>query len=371
MVTIADVARAAGVSTASVSRALSGSRGVRAETLHRVTAAVAKLNYQVNPVASALRGKVTRTVGMVVPDIENPFFPSVVKAVEDALYSSGISLFLCDAQDSAEVEADRLAALLLRSVDGLIISPVDAVRSRPAVATAAKRVPLVQVDRRVNVETDVVSVDHRRGIELVIEHLVARGCKTFAFVTTAHRSSIAIERLQAYTTLVRGVDTKSSTRILAGDLTVAWGVEAGTRIVKGSCPQAVVCANDLIAFGVLRAFRKAGVRVPDDVVVSGYDDLPLAEVVDPRLTSVRQPLEALGQEAVRFVVSAIETPGFPRRELRLLPELVVRESTNRVALEVAPDVEDWKAVKHGLAAANGPLSAVASGRMGRRTRLQR
>jgi len=337
MATISDVARAAGVSTASVSRALSGSRGVRPETLRRVSAAVASMGYKVNPLASALRGKVTRTVGMVVPDIENPFFPSVVKAVEDALHSSGMSLFLCDAGDSVEVEADRLAALLARSVDGLIISPVDAVRSRPAVAAATIRVPLVQVDRRVNVSTDVVAVDHGRGIELVIEHLVGRGCISFAFVTTASRSSIAIERLQAYTKLVRPIDRKSSTRILAGDLTAAWGTQAGTRIVQDSCPQAVVCANDLIAFGVLRAFRKAGVQVPEDVLVTGYDDLHFAELFDPPLTSVRQPLEALGQEAVRFVVSAIETRDFPRRELRLLPELIVRESTGGAPVELAPD----------------------------------
>jgi LacI family transcriptional regulator len=325
--TISDVARAAGVSTASVSRALSGSRGVRAETLRRVTAAVNRLNYQVNPVASALRGKSTRTVGMVVPDIENPFFPSIVKAVEDALHSSGMSLFLCDARDSVEVEADRLHALLARNVDGLIISPVDATRSRPAVAAAAKHVCLVQVDRCVNADTDVVSVDHTRGIELVVEHLVGTGCDSFAFVTTANRSSIAIERAQAFTTFVRPIDRKSSTRILAGELTVSWGMEAGTRIARDFCPRAVICANDLVAFGVLQALRESGLRVPDDVMVTGYDDLPFAEVTEPRLTSVRQPLEALGREAARFVLSAIEKRGLPRRHLRLLPELSVREST--------------------------------------------
>ena len=112
MATIEDVARSAGVSTASVSRALSGARPVRSDTLHRVTAAAKELNYKVNPVASALRGKVTRTVGMVVPDIHNPFFPEVVKAVEDALHQSGIGLFLCDANDSPEVEAERLPGSL-------------------------------------------------------------------------------------------------------------------------------------------------------------------------------------------------------------------------------------------------------------------
>jgi LacI family transcriptional regulator len=302
---------------------------VRAETLRRVIDAASKLDYKVNPVASALRGKVTRTVGMVVPGIVNPFFPAVVKAVEDALHHSGMSLFLCDANDSPEVEAERLAALLARSVDGVIVSPVDAVQSRAAVAAAAKRIPLVQVDRHVNVESDVVSVDHARGIQLVLEHLIGQGCSSFAFVTTAGRFSIASERLQAYVRCVRPIDRASATRVLAGDLSIAWGNEAGTRLGSGYCPQAVVCANDMIAVGVIQAFRAQGIRVPEDVAVTGYDDSILAGVVEPRLTTVRQPLGPLGQEAVRFVISAIECPGLPKRELRLLPELVVRESSAR------------------------------------------
>jgi LacI family transcriptional regulator len=322
-----DVAKSAGVSTASVSRALSGARPVRSETFQRVIAAVKELDYKVNPMASALRGKVTRTVGMVVPDIVNPFFPAVVKAVEDALHRSGMSLFLCDSNDSPEVEADRLEALLARSVDGLIISPVDAVKSRAAVAAASKRVPLVQIDRHVNVGSDMVLVDHSRGIQLVLEHLIELGCCSFAFVTTRERSSIANERLQAYVRCVRPIDPKSASRVLAGDLSIAWGKEAGMRLVGGRCPQAVVCANDLVAVGVLQTFRMQGIRVPEDVAVTGYDDSLFADVVEPRLTTVRQPLGVLGQEAVRFIISAIESPSSPRRELRLLPELVVRASS--------------------------------------------
>ncbi len=332
LVTIEDVALAAGVSTASVSRALSGSRPVRPETRRRVLAAASELNYQINPLASALRSKVTRTVGMVVPDIVTPFFPAVIKAVEDALHQSGLGLFLCDANESPALEARRLEALLARSVDGVIISPVDAVKSRAAVAAAAKRIPLVQVDRHVNVNTDIVSVDHRRGIQLVLDHLIAQGCSSFAFVTTESHPSIANERLEAYVHYVRKADRDSADRILAGDLSIAWGVEAGTRLAAGFLPNAVVCANDLIALGVLQAFRARGIRVPQDVAVTGYDDSTFASVVEPRLTSVRQPLGPLGQEAVRFITSAIESPGLPPRELRLLPELVVRDSSSMLAV---------------------------------------
>jgi LacI family transcriptional regulator len=126
------------------------------------------------------------------------------------------------------------------------------------------------------------------------------------------------------------VDRASADRILAGDLSIAWGEEAGVRLSTGFLPNAVVCANDLIALGVLQAFRALGIRVPQDVAVTGYDDSTFASVVEPHLTSVRQPLGPLGQEAVRFITSAIESPGLPHRELRLLPELVVRGSSSVV-----------------------------------------
>ncbi len=295
-------------------------------------AAANGLNYQINPLASALRSKITRTVGMVVPDIVTPFFPAVVKAVEDALHQSGLGLFLCDANESPALEARRLESLLARSVDGVIISPVDAVKSRAAVAAAARRVPLVQVDRHVNVNTDLVSVDHRRGIQLVLDHLIAQGCSSFAFITTGGHPSVANERLEAYVHYARKVDRASADRILAGELSIAWGEEAGTRLSASHLPDAVVCANDLIALGVLRAFRARGVRVPQDVAVTGYDDSTFASVVEPHLTSVRQPLGPLGQEAVRFITSAIESPELPHRELRLLPELIVRESSSTISV---------------------------------------
>jgi LacI family transcriptional regulator len=230
-----------------------------------------------------------------------------------------------------------LAALIARNVDGVIISPVDAVKSRAAVAAASKRVPLVQVDRHINVESDVVSVDHSHGIHLVLDHLVAQGCSSFAFVTTTRRVNVASERLEAYIKCVRPIDRASADLVFPGDLSIAWGAEAATRIADRSHPQAIVCANDLIALGVLRTLRRRGIRVPEDVAVTGYDDLVFADMVEPRLTTVRQPLGPLGREAARLVISAIESPGRPRHELRLLPELVVRESSTLRSTSTACD----------------------------------
>lgn len=333
--TIEDVAREAGVSRATVSRALSGAPGVSAATLRRVSDVSVALGYRPNRIAQSLRKRTTKTVGMVVPDIANPFFPAVVQAVETALHESGISLLLCDAANDPAVEADRLLALLDRQVDGLVVSPVDERDSARAVAAAAAQVPLVQVDRRVAVRTDMVTVDHRLGIELAVRHLVDEvGCRSFAFVTTAARVSTASERLQAYRAAVRRVDRASARRVLAGDLSVAWGCEAARQLMETPLPDAVVCANDLIAAGLVHTFSAIGVRVPADVAVTGYDDSFFASVTDPPLTSVRQPLHQLGEEAVRLLLSgqhrsAAHGP-YPR-ELRLIPELVVRRSSRRSA----------------------------------------
>jgi LacI family transcriptional regulator len=154
---------------------------------------------------------------------------------------------------------------------------------------------------------------------------------SFAFVTTAGRLSIASERLRAYGRCVCPIDRESVYGGgLAGDLSIAWGNEAATRLFAIDCPQAVICANDLVALGVLETFAIRGTRVPEDVAVTGYDDSIAASVVRPRLTTVRQPLGALGEEAVRFIMSTTESPSRPRRELRLLPQLIVRESSAKL-----------------------------------------
>ena len=264
----------------------------------------------------------------MVPDIVNPFFPAVVKAVEGALYGREVGLFLCDAGESSLLEAKRLSALLARQVDGVLISPVDEVQSKKAVVTAVHSVPLVQVDRCVAVQSDMVAVDNALGTRLLIEHLVDQGCSSFAFVTTAARLSPTRERLEAYEKAVLEVDEPSSRRVIAGELTVQWGREAARRLLsEGGLPDAVVCANDMIAVGVLGTLSAAGVRVPADVAISGYDDSILAENSDPPLTSIRQPLELLGEEAVRLLLSGIDDRSLPARAVKLSPELVVRRST--------------------------------------------
>jgi LacI family transcriptional regulator len=262
--TLKDVARLAGVHPATASRALSGARTVSPEHARAVQRAARSLNYHVNPIGRALKRRATSTIGMIVPDIENPFFPAMVRNVERALDREGFGLLLCDADNSVEVEAQRMDALLRRQVDSLIISSVHAQDSRKAVLRAAAEVPVVQVDRIVDASTDAVEVDQHGAIEAVIDHLRSTGRRRFAFVTSGEPISPIRGRLDAYRDIL-AADRAAQRRIYVGDLTLAWGTEAATRMLAGPdpVPDAVICANDLIAVGVMQTLRRDRRAEPD------------------------------------------------------------------------------------------------------------
>lgn len=327
--TLRDVALAAGVSPATVSRVLAGSRNVGEPLASTVREAAAQLDYRPNSAARALRRQTTDTVGMVVPNIVNPFFPAVVQAVEAALAASGRSLLLCDAQDDHALEARRVQALLARDIEALLISPVDSVASAVTVRSAAGRVRVVQIDRWVDAPTDKVLVDQAAGIAAVVAHLVGQGRRRLAFVTSSLSISTAVERLAAYREGVAAHGAEGAERILVGDFSLGWGREAGEHLAqsRATLPDAVVCANDLIALGVVQALRRAGLEVPGEVAVTGFDDTSLAELGEIPLTTVRQPFEAVGLEAVRLLSADGDGRVPPPRRLVLEPTLVVREST--------------------------------------------
>jgi len=301
-VTIRQVAEAAGVSPATASRVMSGTRNVTPELRRRVLAAGKRLDYRANRVARALRTRSTGTVGMVVPNIANPFFPVIIQAVEKELRAHGTQLLLCDSGDNVAQEAELVRSLLDHRIDGILLSPCDRVSSRDAVRLAFGRVPLVQIDRRASLDAAFVGVDQEAAMTEVVEHLSAQGCRRFAYVTSSSRASTAAERYRAYRRAVRQFTNGSDKRLYPGDFSIEWGAEAARRILaEDDMPDAIVCANDVLALGVLVVFRSQGLDVPGDVLLTGFDDTELAAVAWPPLTSVRQPLEEVGKRAVELL----------------------------------------------------------------------
>lgn len=327
-VTLRDVALASGCSIATVSRVLAGTRPVGAETARTVREAAERLGYRPNQVARALRSRSTGTVGLVLPQITNPFFPSLVRELEHALHAEGRAVLLADCDDDPVTEAARIGVFLGRRVDALLLIPVDERRSREAVTSAAAQVPLVLLDRGCGPGiADSVAVDNAAGMALVLDHLAAAGRRRPCFIGAAGTASAAVERRAAYEAGAAALDPAAPGRVELGDFSVEWGRAAVDRVWP-SRPDALICANDLIAAGALQRLRQLGADVPGEVAVTGFDDIPLAGLADPALTTVRQPVGELAAEAARLLSrrpSAGE-PG-PRRTVRLAPQLVVRASS--------------------------------------------
>ena len=341
-VTISDVAARAGVSPATVSRVLSASRRVGHDVEIRVREAADDLGYLGNGIARALRIRRTDTIGMVVPSILNPFFTTLVDSMEGVLHAAGKHLFLCDSRQDPAVEASHLRSLVERHVDGIVVSPVHDTASAAAVAATARALPLVQLDRRVDVAgTDWIGLDDDAAMKAVMTHLAESGVISAAFVTSVLTNSSTSLRLQGFRSWAGRLGIREvNGGVVLGEYSVDSG-DAAARQLLGSVdpPQAVVCADDLIAIGVLRAARDLGVRVPQQLQVTGFDDIVFASHVTPALTSVAQPTGEMATEALRLLVArgadgaGVGGVGAGQSEMgsgvriSFTPELVMRQST--------------------------------------------
>ncbi|MBO8199425.1 LacI family DNA-binding transcriptional regulator [Streptomyces smyrnaeus] len=307
-VTLRDVARASGCSVSTVSRVLANSRPVGAGTARRVREAAERLGYRPNQVARALRSRSTATVGLVLPQITNPFYPTLVRELTHVLDERGRAVLLADCDDDPAKEAARIESLLARQVDALLVVPVDEHRSRPAVTAAAARVPLVLLDRSCGPGVaDLVAVDNAAGMALVLDHLAAQGRRRPCYIGADGTASAAAERRAAYETGVESLTPGEPPLLALGDFSAAWGREAVDRLWnerrRGDGPafDAVVCGNDLIALGAIQRLRQLGADVPGQVAVTGFDDVPPADLADPAVTTVRQPVRDIAVEAVRLL----------------------------------------------------------------------
>jgi LacI family transcriptional regulator len=323
---IYDVAKAAGVSAATVSRVLSGSRGVRAESSTAVMEAVEKLGYRPNHLGRALRRRATFAIGMIVPRVDNPFFPRIVQYTEEYLRHKGYALLLCSSNDDPEIEAQRLEMLTDRQVDGVLISPCHQTLSLPAVQRAAERVPLTQLDRSVDADGyDYVGMDDEDGLRQLVEHMRDIGRREIAYVGGELGNWSGARRRDAF---LAAAPSTAQDRVLLGTFSEEWGRQAAQRLFDSpNPPDAIVCGNDLVAHGVLSIALERGLRVPQDVAISGYDDISLASLVRPALTTLRQPVGDLTAQATDLLLARIEDPQREPHRATLRATLIVRDST--------------------------------------------
>jgi DNA-binding LacI/PurR family transcriptional regulator len=320
-----DVAREAGVSRALVSLVMRDQPNVSSARRGRVLEVAGRLGYRPNAMARSLASRRTRTVGVVLDDLRNPFFAEIAGGVEELASELGYQLLLGAGGRLARRERAALATLLEYRVDGLIlVSP----RMRAAdIAGAAAEVPVVVVGRQLRgVDADSVLIDERHGTGLVLDHLTLLGHERITHVD-AGRGAGGPQRRAAY---VRGMKARrlgSYARVISGDFTEEAGTNAARELLaEPELPTAVFAANDMVAAGLLGEFDRAGVAVPDDVSIVGYDNISIAHLAHVSLTTVDQPRSEMGRMALELLLARIEqrAPGVVRL---VEPTLVVRSTT--------------------------------------------
>lgn len=330
-VTIRDVARLAGVSLGTVSNVLNNPEMVAEATRQRVRAAIAKTGFVRSTAAHQLRVGKSRTVGVLLIDVANPFFAEMVRGTERALRDEGYVLMVCSSDESVERERRYLRVLEEHRVDGLLIAPVE--RDLTHVAKLAKRgVPTVLLDREdERAQLCSATVDDVRGGELAAAHLLALGHEVLAFVNGPTAIRQCADRREGARRALRRTRRRRPVQLVevgVDALTVEQGEEAAARLLRSMPrPTAVMCANDMLALGVLKGLTEAGVKVPDDMALVGYDDVAFASMLSPSLTSVRQPKYELGVTAAELFLEETRAPDHQHRCVRFEPELIVRSSS--------------------------------------------
>jgi DNA-binding LacI/PurR family transcriptional regulator len=328
---IEDVARQAGVSTATVSRVLSGKPYVSDELRERVMSAVQDLNYRPSRVARSLRVQRSSIIGLIVSDIQNPFFTSVVRAVEDTAYQHKFSVFLCNSDENSDKETMYVELMVAEHVAGVILSPTlgqnDIYRH-----LAEAGVPAVAIDRRVtNVDIDSVLVDNVGAARQAVLHLLEMGHRRIGAVVGTPVSSTGEERLRGYVEALQVYGIAIEPELIrTGMPRVPTGHDFTNELLAlPHPPSAIFAGNNLLTLGALSAIHERGLRIPEDIGLAAFDEMEWMYFVKPALTVVAQPTYDVGRMAVELLLQRMEDPDRPYQEVVLAAALHIRESSNR------------------------------------------
>lgn len=335
-VTIKTIAEELGVSYATVSRALNNHPDVNNQTKKTVIEKANELGYQPNAIARGLVNKETKTIGLVIPDITNPFFPQVARGVEEAAATADYNIFLCNTNWNSDREKHYVNALMQKQVDGLIMTP------------SSEKLPYLDRLLNSNLETIFISsfiklnnytsiiVDNSKGTETATEYLINKGHQKIAFIGAGEERYANQERLKGYKKALE----KNNIKINKNNITNvknSYDRKSGYNLMKEilnssskkTLPTAVVCYNDLLALGVIQALTEKNYRVPEDMAVIGFDDIPFSSLPEVQLTTVAQPKYKMGKIALETLIEKIKTDSKKefKEKIVLAPELMIRKTT--------------------------------------------
>jgi len=324
--TILDVAARAGVSKSSVSRVLQGSPLVSEEARAAVLAAIEELGYRPNAAARTLARRQSHSIGVLVSDLHNPFFPMVLDGIDAVAEEHGYTSLIVRGKRRSQTEEQALGRLLELQADGIVA--VTERLSRDAVVEAARSVPLVMLTQTPRIpRVDTVVSDNREGARLVVDHLAALGHAGIAMIADA-REHAGAERIEGYQAAMAAHQIGGHIRVLNAPPTEHGGYDAARELLAGAgTVTAIFAGNDLSAFGVLDALAEHGLQIPRDMSVAGYDNTPVAALRTVSLTTVDQFATDIGAEAMRSVLARVKRRDRPARHVLVPPRLIERATT--------------------------------------------
>ncbi|CAH1219859.1 LacI family DNA-binding transcriptional regulator [Paenibacillus sp. JJ-223] len=327
--TIYDIAREAGVSIATVSQVINGKGKISEKRRAEIMEIMERLNYQPSAIAAALTGKQTYTFGLLVPDISNPYFAELARAVEDRSRKLGYSVVICSTDNKDERVERYLNLLQQKRVDGMMIGT--GISNAEILAPLLQQsIPVALIARHLpTLEVHTVAIDDRLGGALAARHLLELGHERMAVLAEQAGVSSSRERVRGFReALEQAGHELAAERVLESAIEPGAAKAAALQLLGASPrPTALFCCNDMQAIGALQAAKELKLRVPEELSVVGFDNTILASVTSPPLTTIAQPIEELGRHAVDLLIDELKEERQPARNMILKPELVVREST--------------------------------------------
>jgi LacI family transcriptional regulator len=343
-VKLSDIAKKSGLSVSTVSRVINKKTKkyrISREVEQLVLKAAKDLNYRPNQLARSLRLKETQTIGLVAPDISNPFFAQIIKTIQTELHKLHYSLVVCDSDESLELEVEHTNLLFSKGIDGLIVMPVGQQYDHFQFLLE-NGVPVVTVDRGFDeLKTNMVVIDNEAGAFAAVEHLIKSGHRKIAIIQGLPDTFTTIGRLNGYKEALKKHQIPVDESLIVGkDFRKENGyIETKFLLRSANPPTALFTTSDLISLGAIEAINEETLRIPDDISLIAFDDLESASYFSCPITAISQPREALGEMAVKVLYDGIRNPGKAEtRKIVLKPSLVLRNSVRQIAGQVPADV---------------------------------
>lgn len=330
-ITIKDIARMAGVSTATVSKVVNHKdKNISEATRQRILNIIDEYNYIPNRVASSMITKKTHSIGLVIPDIANPFFPEIARGVEDIANKRGYHVILCNTDNDLNKEVAYMAMLEEKMVDGIILT-ASSHHTDQSMDLSKIHVPVITVDRDIKgskIKGKII-VDNKSGAEEAVRYMLDKGYRRILHLAGPITSEPSRERYEGYKKAHDGLGmARFEELFIPGFYTSEWGYEGIRDAIKAGINfDSVFCGNDLIALGAMKALKEEGHKIPEDIGIVGFDDIYMTTMIEPRLTTVHQPNYQMGYKAAQMLIDFIEENEVEKQVEILKTELIIREST--------------------------------------------